>query len=209
MGGLLAFLTAAAKPQLWTGVVLSAPALALDPRVNTPLNRALAGALSSLLPKVSEMRAAVTRASEGQALQRGCCWAWQLTQASSRPATAPQLPVTPLDASTLSADPEVVAQYQRDPLVYHGSTRIRTGAEFLRCIKRALELAPAFNLPLLVVHGSEDRLCGPEGSTGLMAVVGSGDKQLKLYDGVRHEVFFEKGGAAAVGDVAAWLRARC
>ena len=39
-------------PHLWRGAVLSAPALAIDPAVDTPLNRFLASTLADWLPKV-------------------------------------------------------------------------------------------------------------------------------------------------------------
>lgn len=53
MGGLVAIHAAAqARAGLFTTLVLSGPALDIDPRVNTPLNRALAKIVSRLLPKM-------------------------------------------------------------------------------------------------------------------------------------------------------------
>ena len=57
MGGLLAYLlTSRGDPGTatqWSGVVYSAPAFVPDPAIATPLNRFLAGALSSVAPKLA------------------------------------------------------------------------------------------------------------------------------------------------------------
>jgi acylglycerol lipase len=52
MGGAIALLAAARRPDYWAGVVLSGPAIVLDPDVATPLLVALSGILSNALPKV-------------------------------------------------------------------------------------------------------------------------------------------------------------
>lgn len=124
------------------------------------------------------------------------------------PAPPPQLPVTPLDVNTLAADEEVIEQYVRDPLVYHGNMRIRMGAEFMRCVDAARAAAPSYTGPVLVVHGGDDRLCLPDGSTWLVGALGSADKELKVYPGLKHEVFNEKAGGDVLAHVAAWMRAR-
>ena len=55
MGGLIALLaTMRATPGTFRGVVLSAPAISMDPKLDTPLNRFLARTLSNILPKVRE-----------------------------------------------------------------------------------------------------------------------------------------------------------
>ena len=57
MGGLLAYLLtsrgSSESATEWTGVVYSAPAFVPDPAIATPLNRFLAGALSSVVPKLA------------------------------------------------------------------------------------------------------------------------------------------------------------
>lgn len=52
MGGLIALLAAQSSPGLFTGMVLSAPCLEVDPNIKTPLNVFLARSLSSWLPKL-------------------------------------------------------------------------------------------------------------------------------------------------------------
>lgn len=48
----------------------------------------------------------------------------------------PSLPVEKrLNNHLLSRDPEVVKQYEKDPLIYHGSMKAREGVEIIRAIK--------------------------------------------------------------------------
>jgi alpha-beta hydrolase superfamily lysophospholipase len=57
------------------------------------------------------------------------------------------------------------------------------------------------------MHGTEDRLCNPEGSQMLYDLVGSSDKTLKLYKGFYHEVFNEPEHDKVMADVETWLSA--
>jgi len=172
MGGLVA-LRAAQAPAgaaLFGGAVLCAPALKVDPAVDTALNRFLALSLSSLLPK---------------------------------------LPVTPLDARKLCTDARVVDAYTRDPLVYHGAIRVRTGAEIIKGIDAAFADAAATAVPLLVVHGKEDAVCPVDGSRRLAAALPPPRAELREYAGSLHELFNEPAAAPlATADVIAWLDAR-
>ena len=49
---------------------------------------------------------------------------------------APNLGVSPLDATHVSRDQAVVDAYVADPLNYHGKIRARTGAESLKAVAR-------------------------------------------------------------------------
>jgi alpha-beta hydrolase superfamily lysophospholipase len=62
-----------------------------------------------------------------------------------------------------------------------------------------------FALPLLVIHGSEDALTDPEGSRQLVERASSGDKQLKVYDGLYHEVLNEPEKDEVLAEIAHWL----
>jgi alpha-beta hydrolase superfamily lysophospholipase len=61
-------------------------------------------------------------------------------------------------------------------------------------------------LPILVLHGSADRLADPEGSRVLYEGVASEDKTLKLYKGFYHEIFNEPGQRQVLGDIKNWLK---
>ena len=120
---------------------------------------------------------------------------------------APKLGVLALDASGVSRDPAVVAAYLADPLVYKGKVRARLAAEMFDAMARARASAPAITLPILLLHGSDDRLTAPAGSRYLAAHLGSADKTLTLYPGLYHEIFNEPEQAQVLGDAAAWVDA--
>jgi len=120
----------------------------------------------------------------------------------------PKMGVTVLDATAISQDKAVVDAYVNDPLVYRGKVTARLGAELLRTIDKLPSLIPKINLPIIIMQGTEDRLCNPEGSPMLYDLVGSRDKTLKLYKGFHHEIFNEPGHLQVMADVEAWLATR-
>jgi len=120
---------------------------------------------------------------------------------------APNLPVTALDATAVSRDPAVVQAYVDDPLVYHGKIRARTGAEGLKAVARVHAGLRKVTLPVLVLHGADDRLTSPSGSKAVAEKVSSVDKTLTLYDGLYHEIFNEPEQKAVLDDVVGWLDA--
>ncbi|MDT5222968.1 MAG: hypothetical protein QOG19_375, partial [Mycobacterium sp.] len=86
---------------------------------------------------------------------------------------APGLPVQALDFNAISRDPEVVDAYNNDPLVYHGKVPAGIGRALLHVGETMQQRAPALTAPLLVVHGTGDRLIPLEGSRRLVKCVGS------------------------------------
>ncbi len=119
----------------------------------------------------------------------------------------PKMGVSVLDATAISQDKAVVDAYVNDPLVYRGKIRARLGAEMLKTIRKLPSQLPAITLPILIMHGTTDRLCDPEGSKLLYERAGSKDKTLKLYEGFHHEIFNEPGRSQVLADTAAWLDA--
>lgn len=120
----------------------------------------------------------------------------------------PGLPVQELDVDAISRDPEVVAAYQNDPLVYHGRVPAGLGRALLQVGETMPRRAPALTAPLLVVHGTADRLIPIAGSRKLIECVGSTDVELKEYPGLYHEVFNEPERAQVLDDVVAWIGKR-
>lgn len=120
----------------------------------------------------------------------------------------PKMGVTVLDATAISQDKAVVDAYVNDPLVHRGKITARLGMELLKTVNRLPSQIPAINLPIIIMHGTEDRLSNPEGSQMLYDLVGSSDKTLKLYKGFYHEIFNEPGHLQVMADVEAWLATR-
>ncbi len=119
----------------------------------------------------------------------------------------PGLGVTAFDATWISKDPDVISAYRTDPLVYSGKVRARTGAESLRAITRISRALAELHLPVLVMHGSEDRLASPDGARELVRRIGSPDTTLRLYDGFYHEIFNEPEREQVFSDLVQWLDA--
>ncbi|CAM4257641.1 Phospholipase YtpA [Mycobacterium basiliense] len=120
----------------------------------------------------------------------------------------PGLPVQELDFNAISRDPQVVAEYQNDPLVYHGRVPAGLGRALLQVGETMPRRAPALTAPLLVVHGTGDRLIPIEGSRRLVECVGSADVELKEYPGLYHEVFNEPERYQVLDDVVSWISTR-
>jgi acylglycerol lipase len=123
-------------------------------------------------------------------------------------ALAPRLPLFPIEAGQISRDPAVVAAYEQDPLVHHGKLPVRTVAELATAIDSFAQRLPAITVPTLIMYGTADALCPPEGSVLVHARISSADKTLKPYEGLYHEIFNEPEREQVLDDVVAWLTAR-
>jgi alpha-beta hydrolase superfamily lysophospholipase len=123
-------------------------------------------------------------------------------------AVVPGLPLQRLDSSAISRDPAVVNAYNTDPLVHHGKVPAGIARALLLVGETMPQRAPALTAPLLIVHGSEDRLIRVEGSRRLLEAVGSCDRELKVYPGLYHEVFNEPEQDQVLDDVVSWINAR-
>lgn len=118
---------------------------------------------------------------------------------------APNAPLADLGNENVSRDPAVVARYRADPLNYLGKIRARTGAEGLAAVQRVSQALGTITLPLLVLHGGDDKLASPDGSRLVHDGVASSDKTLKIYDGLYHEIFNEPEKEVVLSDVVTWL----
>jgi acylglycerol lipase len=121
-------------------------------------------------------------------------------------AVTPNLGMLKLEAAWISRDPEVVRAYDEDPLNYRGKTRIRTGAEILAAVTRVRANLDKLRMPLLVMHGSEDKITAPSGSQFIADRAGSSDITLRIYDGWYHELHNEPEKETVFGDIVHWLK---
>lgn len=120
----------------------------------------------------------------------------------------PRAPVTKVDVKALSHLPEVIEAARKDPLSNERPAPARTGYEILRAMRRIREQAHEMELPLLVMHGTEDHLTNPRGSQHLFKLAGSEDKELKLYEGFYHEILNETEQERVLEDITRWLDER-
>jgi len=120
----------------------------------------------------------------------------------------PGLPAESLPFDAVSRDPEVVAAYNADPLVYHGKVPAGVGKALIEVGETMPQRAAALTAPLLVVHGEDDKLVPVAGSRKLVECVGSSDVALKVYPKLYHEVFNEPEKAVVLDDVVSWIEVR-
>jgi acylglycerol lipase len=114
---------------------------------------------------------------------------------------------TGMDLSGLARDPVVVETVLADPL-FHRMGTARLSTEVVAAIERVQSAAPRFPLPLLVLHGSADRMVPPDGSRAFMARVGQPDRELREYPGAFHALFADLDRERALTDVERWIAAR-
>jgi len=118
----------------------------------------------------------------------------------------PKFPTLLLDSQTLSRDLDVVEIYEADLLVDRGRMPARTLAEILKATAEIQSRTNEIELPLLVLHGTEDRLVSMEGSKNFYLSVGSKDKSIELYDGFYHELLNEPEKVQILSGIEVWLR---
>ncbi len=104
----------------------------------------------------------------------------------------------------LARDPEVIRAYTGDPLV-HNKISVRLALGMLQAGEWALEHAAEFPLPLLLVHGSADKLTSAAASQEFAAKV-RGDCTLKVWEGFYHETHNEPEKAEVLGFMIDWLQ---
>jgi acylglycerol lipase len=117
----------------------------------------------------------------------------------SEPAPPRQPEGQPLPTDFLSRDPAVIEAYVNDPLVYRGPVPSRLGG----MMGDIAEAVPSVKLPALIMAG--DAVADGARSKTMYSLLGSDDKTLKLYEGLRHEIFNEPEQLQVFGDLAAWL----
>ena len=121
LGGLISLETALQRPELLDGLVLSAPAAALE--AASPLELFGARVLSALAPRTG---------------------------------------VFEIDSDLVSRDPQVVADYDADPLGYHGKIPARTIYEMAEVVRTFPDRVPSLELPLLAAATAEDGAVVPK-----------------------------------------------
>uniref|UniRef100_A0A8C5PM79 Monoglyceride lipase n=1 Tax=Leptobrachium leishanense TaxID=445787 RepID=A0A8C5PM79_9ANUR len=94
----------------------------------------------------------------------------------------PNLSLGGIDPNLVSRNKKEVESYMTDPLVYHGGMKVSFGVQLLNATSRVERVLPNFRLPLLLLHGTADKLCDIRGSHLMMETVLSEDKTLKVYE---------------------------
>jgi len=121
---------------------------------------------------------------------------------------APHAHVYTLKNKDFSRDPLVVASMNNDPLIKGESEPTQTAKVMIDASTRLHKEFPLIKLPVLVLHGTDDKATNPSGSQFFYDNTGSTDKTLKLYEGHYHDLLNDVGKEAVMADITDWLDAR-
>jgi len=127
---------------------------------------------------------------------------WELP---GRLLSLPEIPDIPISPASLSRDPGVGTAYAADPLVWHGPMKRPTLEAFAQTLETVGELSDIGGLPLLWLHGSDDRLVPLVGSRVGVERLNGGELTEHVYPGARHEVFNETNRAEVFADLIRFL----
>jgi len=121
---------------------------------------------------------------------------------------APHVHVFSLNNADFSRDAAHVERMNTDPLIAKESQPAETASEMLKAAERLKENMPNFNVPVFIIHGTEDKATRPAGSQYFYDHAGSSDKTLKLYEGHFHDLLADVDKEIVMEDILAWLDAR-
>jgi acylglycerol lipase len=121
---------------------------------------------------------------------------------------APTLRRAVVDLAGISKDEAVVTAYRTDTLVHQGHPTLGLSLALVDQMALLPARARELRLPLLLQHGTADRVCSPDGSRALEASVGTADLTVRWYDGLWHEIFHEPERERPLADLREWLDAR-
>lgn len=108
----------------------------------------------------------------------------------------------------LTRDPELQRQTAEDALRHTFITARLFTEMFVRAPREVLARAGELRVPFLILHGTDDPLVRPEASRRVYDGAAIPDRALKIYPGLRHELFREIEREQIFADVAAWLHTR-
>src|SRR4030095_14456026 len=105
-------------------------------------------------------------------------------------------------------DPLVVEAMNNDPLIQGESQPAQTSKAIIDAADRLREGFPLIKLPVLILHGTDDKATNPSGSQFFYDNTGSTDKTLKLYEGAYHDLLNDLDKEVVIADINEWIDAR-
>src|SRR5262245_35850926 len=112
-----------------------------------------------------------------------------------------------LKNENFSRDPQVVDSMNNDPLIHGESQPVQTAKVMIDASNRLNEEFRLIKLPVLILHGTEDKATNPSGSQFFYDNAGSTDKTLKLYQGHYHDLLNDVDKEVVMADINDWIGA--
>jgi alpha-beta hydrolase superfamily lysophospholipase len=111
---------------------------------------------------------------------------------------------TGIDITAGSRDPKIIATYTQDTL-RHTRATARLTTEFFTTLNWIHAHAHEWKTPLLILHGSADRVVFPEGSKMFYQQVTYRDKLRIEYPGAYHDLHCDVNYSQFLGDLSNWM----
>jgi alpha-beta hydrolase superfamily lysophospholipase len=160
-----------------------------------------------LLDNQQQFKGAVLSAAAIQSPQEPPAWQVGLIKGFAK--IFPKAGVLALDATGISRDQSVYEKYVNDPLVNQGKLSAKFLVELSSTMETVQNRSKELSLPMMIMHGTADKMTAPHGSELVYNQSQSGDKELKLYEGLYHEIFNEPEQELVIADLTNWLDAHC
>ncbi|XP_053576801.1 monoglyceride lipase isoform X2 [Bombina bombina] len=115
-----------------------------------------------------------------------------------------------IDPNCVTRNKKEVESYASDSLVYHGGLKVSFGVQLLNATSRVEKALPEFSVPLLLFHGTADKLCDIKGSHLMMDKIPSEDKTMKVYENSFHALHKElpEVSTSVFEEIESWLLQR-
>ena len=120
----------------------------------------------------------------------------------------PHTHVFSLHNKDFSRDPSVVESMNDDILIKGESQPAQTGRVLINGAQRLTAEFSQITLPVLILHGTEDKATSPTGSREFYEKAGSQDKTLKLYEGHFHDLLNDVDKEIVMADIQNWIDER-
>jgi len=181
MGGMITIRSALMQKELFHGMVLNGPLVVPGPQVLG-----------------MDFRATPFRTFISRAFLSFLSW------------FIPETSVGGPNLNFVTRDLEIHDMLNKDLLRWTGGCKVRLLLAFVNCLDDNINSLSDVRTPFLVLHGSEDILCNPVGSHLLYRRSRTEDKQVKIFEGSRHQLFLEIPAVRqeAFKDVGDWIESR-
>jgi acylglycerol lipase len=120
----------------------------------------------------------------------------------------PHTSLVRLKNEDFSRDKSIVQMMNNDPLLTNERQPAKTMQQLFLADEHLKREMAQIKLPLLILHGTGDKVTKFEGSQYYNDYAASVDKQLKLYEGHYHDLLNDKYNGTIVRDILRWLNDR-
>jgi len=120
----------------------------------------------------------------------------------------PLAPIPNTLSDIISRDPQVIRAYKEDPLVIKEFTTKLRGEILITGAKHLMNSMNTYRYPCLILHGGGDQIVTPDSSKYFYEHISSTDKQLKIYEGLYHEILNEPEKDIIIEDIRLWIEDR-